>query len=208
MNDTVSPADRRQWQAARSFGDVARLTALRLEGAIGSRPGYMPGRGPGAETGRLVPALAALCRAGYLTIASRPGNGWEQRAAVEGLCSAEVADRISRAGETAGLTVIAHAPADRPNWCWGPSGRSITVTRAGGRADREFGPRLSCGQIGDRRAGWGMCHPDAVAALCGAWQVTVADPQWGRPEVLWRALAGLAGTSSSRRATNLMRRDI
>src|SRR5260370_8030660 len=24
-----------------------------------------------------------------------------------------------------------------------------------------------------------VCHPDAVNALCDAWQVTLIDPQWG-----------------------------
>jgi hypothetical protein len=33
-----------------------------------------------------------------------------------------------------------------------------------------------------------MCHRDAVRALCSAWQVTVIDPEWGRPDVLWQVL--------------------
>jgi hypothetical protein len=162
----MTTADRLQWQAARSLGGIARLSALRL-----------------------VPVLVALCRAGYLTTASRPGDGPAERAAVEGLASAELADRIALAGEAAGLIVIAHPPADLPNCRW-HCGLPVTVTRTGGREETEFGERLSTSQIADRRRGWGMCHPDAVAALCGAWQVTLADPRWGRPDLLWRTLAG------------------
>jgi hypothetical protein len=39
-----------------------------------------------------------------------------------------------------------------------------------------------------------FCDPQAVDALCAAWQVTLIDPEWGRDDVLWTVLAQFAGT--------------
>ena len=41
----------------------------------------------------------------------------------------------------------------------------------------------------DDWTGYGICHPDAVDALCAAWQVTLIDPEWGRRDALWDMLA-------------------
>jgi len=87
----MSRSDRRRWRSARTVSDLGELMALWLEGKIASRPGYQPRYGPEDETAHLVPTLAALCRAGYVTTQSQPGlvgtgtDGlwWEQRAAVE-----------------------------------------------------------------------------------------------------------------------------
>ena len=44
----MTAAGRRQWQAARSLGGIARLTALRLGGALGAQPGqFDSGAAPG-----------------------------------------------------------------------------------------------------------------------------------------------------------------
>jgi hypothetical protein len=191
----MSRADRQQWQAARSLGDVASLTALALEGAIGSRPGYMPGHSPEPE--RLVPVLAALCRAGCLTYASQRVEGPGERAAVAVLCPVELADQLKQASRAAGLVVITNPAATLPN-CHTSCGRRVTVTRTR-QEEIEFGERLYRTEITSRRTGWGMLHGEAVDALCDAWQVTLADPQWGRPDVLWRALADLALTPGGAR---------
>ncbi|WP_031099057.1 DUF6919 domain-containing protein [Streptomyces sp. NRRL S-15] len=87
----MSRADRRRWKSARTVADLGELMSLWLEGEIASRPGYAPRYGPDEETAHLVPSLAALCRAGYITTCSQPGSAgtgadglwWEQRAAVE-----------------------------------------------------------------------------------------------------------------------------
>ena len=184
-------ADRQRWESARTLADLGELTALWLEGTVGSQPGYQPGCGPDDETTALVPVLATLCRAGYVTTASQPaaprdGAGWEQRAAVHGLAGPALALRIADAALAAGLDVIVTQPGRRP----GP-GDAAVVTRRNGTPVTRFGtlpPRL----LRDWHAGWGLCHPQAVDALTAAWQVTVADPVWGRPDVLWRALAAVA----------------
>ena len=186
-------ADRRRWQSARTLGDLAGLTALWLEGEIGSQPGRQPG-GPGEETAALVPVLAALCRAGYMTAASQParaggGGGLEQRGAVRGFAGPGLALRIADAALAAGLHVIAVPPGRRPR-----SGESLAVTRRDGALVTMFGP-MPAGGVTSLASGWGLCHPEAVAALLGAWQVAVVDPEWGRPGLLWTSLAAAAGVT-------------
>lgn len=95
----MSRSDMKRWKNARAFRDVTELMALWLEGEGGSWPGYQPRHGPDDETLLWTGVLAAVNRAGYLTIGSQPGfcragfDGkiWEQRAAVEGFVAA--ADR-------------------------------------------------------------------------------------------------------------------
>ena len=57
-----------------------------------------------------------------------------------------------------------------------------------GRPYTHFGAQLPRRHLRDRWTGYGICHPSAVTALCGAWQVTVLDPQWGRNDRLWPVL--------------------
>ncbi len=98
----MSKADRGAWQAARTLADLGELTARWLEGSIGSEPGYC-GR-PAEETEDLVPVLAKLNRAGFVTSGSQPGliepgaRGTlaEQRAAVDGFAGPELAFRLAR----------------------------------------------------------------------------------------------------------------
>jgi hypothetical protein len=41
-----------------------------------------------------------------------------------------------------------------------------------------------------------VCHPEAVSAVCEAWQVTLIDPEWGRNDVLWPVLQRFAESQS------------
>ena len=50
-----------------------------------------------------------------------------------------------------------------------------------------FGTIVPRRHIRDREVGYGVCHRDAVNALCTAWAVTVIDPEWGR-NTLWDVL--------------------
>jgi hypothetical protein len=177
----------RRWRAARSLGDLGELTALWLEGKIAAQPGSPLGRVPADETAPLVPALAALCRAGYMTAVSQPAlprdaGGWEQRAAVHGFAGPATALRVADAALAAGLEVIVNPPGRRP-------GRDDTliVNRRRDATVSGFGP-LPARVVRSPVTGWGLCHPGAVAELCSAWQVTVADPVWDRPWLLWRSL--------------------
>jgi len=55
-----------------------------------------------------------------------------------------------------------------------------------------FGYHLGRADIEDDQARYGICHPDAVKALCTDWQVTIIDPEWGRNDVLWPVLESFA----------------
>ncbi|WP_459250072.1 DUF6919 domain-containing protein [Streptomyces youssoufiensis] len=110
----MSRADRRRWRSARTTSDLGVLMALWLEGKIASRPGYQPRCGPEGETAHLVPTLAALCRAGYVTTCSQPGRAgtgadglwWAQRAAVELVVTdAALLHRLVGTAHAAGLIV-------------------------------------------------------------------------------------------------------
>lgn len=110
----MSRSDRRSWRSARTISDLGELMALWLEGKIASRPGYQPRYGPDDETAHLVPTLAALCRAGYVTTCSQPGFAgtgadglwWEQRAAAELVVTdPALVHRLVDAAYAAGLSV-------------------------------------------------------------------------------------------------------
>jgi hypothetical protein len=144
----------------------------------------------------MVPVLAALNRAGFVTTGSQPGfDGgghegarWQQRAAVEGFSGRRAMLALTWAAGEAGLVVVAHDPASLPRWRVDHS-RSAGVTRRHDRVVTRFGAHLPRRFIRDSWTGWGACHPDAAAALCGAWQVTVIDPGWGREGLLWDVLS-------------------
>lgn len=189
---TVSDADHAAWQGARTLSDVGELTALWLEGGIASQPGY--DGGPADETWSLIPVLARLNRAGFVTTGSQPGlveegggTLLEQCAAVEGFAGPHMATRLAEAAQAADLTIALHCPAELPRWRYRYV-KSVAVTRVNGRDFTRFGVQLSRSHIRSPHLGYGICHRDAVRALCSAWQVTVTDPIWGRPGLLWDAL--------------------
>jgi hypothetical protein len=189
----MTTVDRKPWASARTLADLGQLTALWLEGDLATVPGYC-GR-PAGETGSLVPVLAVLNRAGYVTNGSQPGeagrgfNGgwWEQRAAVEGFAGPPVRRLLTAAAREAGLIAIAHDPARLPRWRIRYRPR-VAVTRQDGQPVTWFGAHLCRRHPCDSWIGYGACHRYAVNEVCRAWQVTVIDPQWGRPELLWQAL--------------------
>ncbi len=192
----MTNADSKAWASARTLRDLGQLTALWLEGDLATAPGYSSR--PDDETAALVPVLAVLNRAGYVTNGSQPGdagqgfNGgwWEQRAAVAGFAGLRVTRRLTTAALSAGLTVIAHDPAQLPRWRIGCRS-SVAVTREDGQPVSWFGAHLSRRYLRDGWTGYGTCHRSAVSDVCRAWQVTIIDPQWGRPELLWQVLSSV-----------------
>jgi hypothetical protein len=187
----MNRSDRQAWQSARSLADLGELTAQWIEGTIGEQPGYC---GPSDldDPERLVPVCTALCRAGFVTTQSQEafdgagydGAHWEQRAAVEGFATGEMAARLLAVAYRNRLCVISHGPSTLPRWGV-RYGTAVAVTRRAGRDYTGFGTLLSRGHV---RGVYGDLHPDAVGAVCSAWQVTVIDPAWGRPGALWRVL--------------------
>lgn len=192
---TIKKADRKAWASTCTLTDVGELTAQWLEGRISSVPGFCGA--PDEETLPLVPVLARLNRAGYVTDCSQPGEiddccggGLiEQRAAVQGYASPQVAGTLIRAAETAGLVVVSCSPAGVPRWRYG-YGPSVTVTQVNGLRFTGFGVRIPRRHIRDPHIGYGECGREAVDVLCSAWQVTVIDPEWGRDDLLWDVLDG------------------
>jgi len=190
----VNRSDRAAWASARTLADLCELTARWLEGTVTGQPGYC---GPSdIEDPKLVPLLAALNRAGFMTTTSQVGliqhgsggTHAEQRAAVEGFASPEVAAWLIAAAQDAGLSVVAYDPASRPRWRYRYD-RAVTVTQVNGRRFTAFGVQLPRRHIRDAHIGYGVCGRDAVKALCSAWQVTIIDPEWGQETFLWDVLA-------------------
>lgn len=202
--ETMSVSDLTAWRSARTLADLGELTARWLQGDIAQYPCY--GGRPDAETVPLIPVLADLNRAGLITIYSSPGldvrgaDGArrQQRAAVEGFIAGTATARefVANVGR-AGMDVIVHHPDFRPRWRW-RCDEEIPVTLRDDDEYTWFGQQLSRRDIRSRRLGWGICHRQALDALCSAWQVTVIDPTWGRPGVLWPVLSQAA--PGSRRA--------
>ena len=182
------------WASARTLAELGELTARWLEGAIPSVPGYTGE--PDPETAELTPVLARLNRAGFVTTCSQPafdgtgydGAHWQQCAAVEGFTdSPDLVMRIRQGERAYGLAVIAHDPATLPRWRfrWG---RETAATWRAGEEYTWFGVQIPRRYIRGSLFGGGICCRKGLDAFCSAWQVTVIDPERGRPDVLWRTL--------------------
>ncbi len=163
----------------------------------------------------MVPVLACLNRAGFVTVQSQAasdgegydGAHWKQRAAVEGFAGPEAAYAVITAAVKADLVTIAYDPATLPRWRYRYD-RAVAVTRTDGGDPAcptrhpdgcdytWFGTQVPRRHIRSPHLGYGICHRDAVAALCSAWQVTVIDPEWGRPGLLWRVLSAAVAARS------------
>jgi hypothetical protein len=181
------------WRYAATFGDLCDLTARWIEGDIPEQPGY---HGPSdIEDPAMVPVLATLNRAGFMTTGSQAGGEgageggawWQQRAAVEGFATPEMTTALILAADDAGLTIIVRDRTSLPRWRYRYD-RSVTVTEVNGRHFTAFGVHVPRRHIRDDWLGYGRCHPGAVKALCDSWQVTLIDPEWGRADLLWETL--------------------
>lgn len=191
----MSRPDRRRWRSARTVADLGELMALWLEGRIGSRPGYQPRFGPDEETAHLVPTLAALCRAGYVTTGSQPGLAgtgvdglwWEQRAAVELVVTAPAAfhrlvDAVSAAGMTVRINDYRRG---------GVQDGAVVVTTCDGEPMTGFGGRMSRADMAVQWRGIDYRLYDQVAH--GTY-VSVIAPEYGPAgERLWVVLDHLTG---------------
>ncbi|WP_331720260.1 hypothetical protein OG985_49985 (plasmid) [Streptomyces sp. NBC_00289] len=192
----MSRSDRRSWRSARTIGDLGELMALWLEGKIASRPGYQPRHGPDDETAHLVPTLAALCRAGYVTTQSQPGFAgtgaaglwWEQRAAVELVVTdPTLFHRLVDAAYAAGMTVRINDY--RPNG--GVQEQPVVATTCDGEAMTAFGGRIS---RADMAIQWPGLDRDLYGEVSTGTYVSIIAPEYGLAgERLWVALDFLTG---------------
>jgi hypothetical protein len=185
--DDVSGEDSGRWHSARTLADLGWLTALFLQGHIGQTPSH--DGPPDRETADLITALTACNRAGFVTDNSQPGvpsdaYGSGQRAWVSGFASNDVLARLRVAAAGTGLIVsAARADEDSP-------GPLIPVTLDYGEEFTWAGGGQPRSELEDHYGR--LCHPDAIRAVCDAWQVNIIDPEWGRNDVLWPALEKFA----------------
>ncbi|MER0450153.1 hypothetical protein ABR738_37385 [Streptomyces sp. Edi4] len=187
----MSRADRNRWSSVRTVADLGELMALWLEGKIASRPGYAAHYGPDEETAHLVPVLAALCRAGYVTTQSQPGlagtgadgRWWEQRAAVEMVVTDPfLLRRLAGAVCGAGM-LVRIAEADQ----------AVVVTTRDREPMTAFGGRVSRAHLLDQ---WAELEPRFADQVARGTYVSVVAPEYGPAgERLWRTLGRLRGLS-------------
>jgi hypothetical protein len=197
----MSRDDRARWRRASTLDDLGELTARWLERSLESHPGVQLGCGPDPETAPYIEILAAVNRAGFVTIASQPGLAeergvdgalWQQRAAVEGfVLDPRVLRRVTDLAESAGLDVLVNEPAVHAGRIRYRDG--IAVTTRDGRTHTVFGAPLGAR---DLDLCWSGCSTTAFTAVMGACQVTLVDPAWANTETLWIVLQEAAGLTS------------
>jgi hypothetical protein len=175
-----------RWQAARTLADLGALTVAWLSGEIESTPVHMAP--PMPETVPLIPVLIAANRAGFITTQSQPGesrdeHGSAQRANVSGFASGQAFARLMAAAADSDLIITAARASS------GDLGPFIVITLDDGEEFTWDGGALSREEI---EYGYGHDCPQAIEALCSAWQVTLIDPDWGRNDVLWPVLERFA----------------
>jgi hypothetical protein len=190
MNRTSAAA----WRTARTLEDLAGCNARWLAGDLRHSPPYDR---PDPETKPLTAVLQALNYAGLVTVSSQPGlpadSGWEQRAYVQGFAGPGAALALTLLTRTHGLIAVTYDPDRLPaadNYA-----KAVEVSRrtappaTPGPDDADVtaaGVHLSRHTITTE---WDGISGDAADALCGAWQVTLIDPEWGQPLHLFNVLA-------------------
>lgn len=188
----MNRTDQRLWASAQTLRELGALTARWLEGDITSQPGYAANCGPDPETAELIPVLATLNRAGYVTDVSQTGRGpevdydgstWRQRAGVGGYADLELANYLTAVTAGAGLLVLRYEGASR----WRAGHITIDVTQCEWQPTCVFGRRQS---RRDLRSRYRECDGAVRDAVCAAVQLTIVDPKWGPNDLLWSTLRG------------------
>lgn len=183
--------DVERWELAQSLADLGELTAEWLEGRVSWCPLEGGLAGPAEETTPLIPVLASLNRAGFVTDFSQPGEMvtvdgtvCRQRAAVSGFCDGALLERlIAAAPRVEGLRLIVHTADVRGT----PDGAGVVVTTEGTEEFTWAGRWMDRALVAQQ---W--WRTSALGAVWGAWQVAVVDLEWGRNDVLWPLLESVA----------------
>lgn len=188
------------WRSATTLADLGELTAALLEGDIPDRPGWI-GNGLNTETAPLIPTLAALCRAGFVTTSSQPGfndsfdtrpaeqPAWQQRAAVQGYTDALTLEWLTAAlAPTRFQMVIWTIPTHHlvGNPVLSGLNAGVTVTREGGADRTWFGRQLTRREITSEAGG--CLTRAAITTICTAFHVLIFDPLWLGDNDLWPVL--------------------
>ena len=182
--------DRAAWRAACSFGELCELAARFVEGRSSFFPGWLAST-MDEESDAIAAELAALNRAGFLTVASQPAAGpheghdgrtWRRRAFVLGFCRAETAARVAERCVSRGLAVATFPLGSEEPGTPEPVGmRGDEAYLFAGASARKTELELFAPWISE----------EARAELARASYVSVHDPVWGREDALWEALSEL-----------------
>ena len=168
---------RAAWLDATTYEEICELTARYVEGGSPYCPWYA---GPlDEESGPLIPVLAGLCRAGFMTVASQPGvlqPAFRQRAFVDGLASRPVAEALYRVEMHSDLVVLM-APSGAQSHVRIP----VTV--------EDWRPFTAAGTLGTEQEFISTEFPNLADALGDTWSACIIDPVWGREKYLWDRLS-------------------
>jgi len=172
----MSRADAARWRSARSMADLGELVIGWLHGDPGWTPAHCGG--PCEETVPLIPYLEAVNRGGFVTdnsqfAESRCEDGRTWNTWVQGFATDEVLARLWEAAD--GTPLLVEACRGRIHEC---------------RIRRTF--LQPCPRRGVTDF-WAAACPQAADALWGTWWVYVEDPEPGRNDLLWSALAAALG---------------
>jgi hypothetical protein len=179
------------WRDARSMADLGLAMADWLEGRGPSWPGCDGPFGQEEENGarHLIRYLAAMNRAGLVTVCSQPGmegpgyDGahWRQKAFVEGYIDhrSPLLNKVLQAAASVGLLVVRGTR--RPP-------EPVPVTDRNGQPVTGITVKYPRNLLAREWHGIGR-HALRDLRDHGA-HVTIYDPEWGRDDRLWPALIG------------------
>ena len=168
----MSRAARRAWASARTMTDLGELVIAWLHGEIAWTPGHCGP--PDGETIPLIPWLEILNRGGFVTDNSQlaetvDGRTWTTW--VSGFADDATLTRIRSAAEGTDLTVTACRK--HSHQCYLPDGGGFFWAC----------PWQECTGF------WADRCPDVADELRRCWFVVVEDPEPGRNDLLWPAMA-------------------
>lgn len=172
-----------RWVEAVTLEQLGELVAQWLERriAVPLQYGAAP---PDSETDQLVPVLAQLNRAGFVTDDSQPGEivgDSAQRAFVTGYCDQDIAERLASVSVREDLVVVSQPTDPRAPF-------QLPVTRDETNTSTSLSGTYAPCNGDDASWPWPGLRPEMRAVLLDTWYVSVCDPVWGRDDVLWPAL--------------------
>ncbi len=192
---------RNLWRSATTLADLGELTAAALEGTVPQQPGWGGESGIAPETRTLVPTLAALCRAGFVTTSSQPGfddsttvrpdgqPDWQQRAAVQGYTDALTLEWLTAAIVPTRFQMVIWTIPRHPlvgTWILAGLNTGVAVTREHGADRTWFGRQVTEAEIA---SGSQNClSRAAISTICSAFHVLIFDPLWLGDDDLWPVL--------------------
>jgi hypothetical protein len=152
----------------------------RGRGDLEYHPSY--GGPPDPETTELIPALAAINRHAFVTDDSQPGvplgDGWAQRAYLDGYCDESTAWMICNGLHGSELIVIAFPPMTAGQ------GQIVVTLNDDGEENTWCGIYDWTGYL----YVYDEVSPELSALVASSWSLQIIDPKWGRNELLWSSV--------------------